>query len=103
MIRISILYPYSKDATFNFDYYCNNHLAMVKSDLGNALKKVQVEKGLVGNTAEEPPHYIAVGHLDFESIESFQASFAPHAAKHMADIANYTNIQPVFQASAIIL
>lgn len=103
MIRISILYPYSKNAIFNFEYYCKNHLAMVQKDLGNALKRIQVEKGLVGNTAEEPPHYVAIGHLDFESIESFQMSFAPHAAKHMADIPNYTNIQPLFQASEIIL
>jgi uncharacterized protein (TIGR02118 family) len=42
-----------------------------------------------------------MGHLYFESVAEFQAAFAPHAAAIMADIPNYTNIQPVIQVSEV--
>jgi len=47
--------------------------------------------------------FIVMGHLTFDSVESFQQSFAPHAEKIMADIANFTNIQPQIQVSEIKL
>jgi len=39
----------------------------------------------------------------FDTVESFQAAFAPHAATIMADIPNYTAIQPVIQISEVKL
>ena len=49
------------------------------------------------------PAFIAMGHLLFDSAEAFQAAFAPHAATIMADIPNYTAIQPVIQISEVKL
>ena len=45
--------------------------------------------------------YVAIGHLTFDSVESFQASFFPHAGEITADISNYTNVQPVVQISEV--
>ena len=45
--------------------------------------------------------FIAIGHLIFDSVDSFQNSFGPHAEKIMADIPNYTNTQPQIQISEI--
>jgi uncharacterized protein (TIGR02118 family) len=42
-----------------------------------------------------------MGHLYFDSAEAFQAAFAPHAQAIMADIPNYTNIQPAIQISEV--
>jgi uncharacterized protein (TIGR02118 family) len=42
-----------------------------------------------------------LGHLLFESLEAFQASFGPHAQAIMADIPNYTNTQPTIQISEV--
>ncbi len=42
-----------------------------------------------------------MGHLYFDSVEEFQTAFTPHAAEIMADIPNYTNIQPVIQISEV--
>jgi hypothetical protein len=44
-----------------------------------------------------------MGHLLFESADSFQAAFAAHAAAIMADIPNYTAIEPVIEASEVKL
>jgi len=49
------------------------------------------------------PAYVAMGHLLFDSAEAFQAAFAPHAATIMADIPNYTAIQPIIQMSEVKL
>jgi uncharacterized protein (TIGR02118 family) len=34
-------------------------------------------------------------------VEAFQKAFAPHAQAIMADIANYTDVQPVVQISDV--
>jgi uncharacterized protein (TIGR02118 family) len=58
-----------------------------------------VELGLAGGSPGAPPLYLAMGHLFFESMESFVASFPPHMAVLTADIPNYTDTTPVLQFS----
>ncbi len=101
MIKVSILYPYSKGKGFDMKYYCEKHMPMVKQKLGSACKSVAVEQGIAGRTPGTPPTYIAMGHMYFESEEAFQAAFAPHAAEFRADVPNFTQIQPTFQISEV--
>ena len=42
-----------------------------------------------------------MGHLYFDSTDTFQTAFAPHAQAIMADIPNYTNTQPTIQISEV--
>jgi uncharacterized protein (TIGR02118 family) len=46
-----------------------------------------------------------VARCDFicTSLEAFQAAREPHAQEIVADIANYTDIQPVLQISEVIV
>ncbi|MBX6420688.1 MAG: EthD family reductase [Sinobacteraceae bacterium] len=101
MIKVSVLYPYRAGAKFDMDYYCKTHMPMVKNKCGAACKGIAVEQGLAGGTPGSPPTYVAMGHLLFDSVEAFQTSFGPHAAEIMADIPNYTPIQPIVQISEI--
>ncbi len=101
MIKVSVLYPGGEGKTFNMDYYCNEHMALVKEKVGDAIKGVAVEAGLGGAEPGSPPVYVAMGHLYFESLDAFQTFFGPHAGEIMADIPNYTNIQPVIQISEV--
>ncbi|MBL0710006.1 MAG: EthD family reductase [Colwellia sp.] len=103
MIKVSVMYPNSSDAKFDIEYYCKTHIPMVVELLGEALKKGTVDSGLAGAAPEEMPAFIAMGHLIFESVESFQQSFGPHADKIMADIPNFTNTKPQIQISEIKL
>jgi len=50
---------------------------------------------------ESPPAFIAMGHLYCDSVAVFQTAFAPHAQAIMADIANYTDIEPTIQISEV--
>lgn len=74
---------------------------MVQKKLGAALKGGAVEQGLRGIEHGSRATYIAMGHLLFDSVEAFQTSFGPHAESIMADMSNYTDIQPTIQISEV--
>lgn len=101
MIKVSVFYPNSMGSHFDIDYYCNSHMPMVQARLGAALKGVEVEQGVGGSELESNPAYTAMGHLLFESVEAYQAAFGPHAAEIIADIPNYTDVEPFIQVSEI--
>jgi uncharacterized protein (TIGR02118 family) len=101
MIKVSVLYPNEEGKKFDMDYYCNSHIPMVQEKLGAALKGGAVEQGLSGPEPGSPATYVAMGHLQFESVEAFQSAFAPHAEEIMADLPNFTDIQPTLQISEV--
>ena len=103
MIKVSVLYPAGDNAKFDIDYYCKRHMPMVQEKVGPALKSMAVEQGVAGATPDAPPAFVAMGHLYFDSAEAFQTAFGPHAPEIMADIPNYTNVQPTIQISEVKL
>jgi len=101
MIKVSLFYPYEEGKKFDMDYYLNSHIPMVQEKLGAALKGGAVEQGLSGGEPGSPATYVAMGHLLFDSVEAFQNSFGPHSEAIMADIPNYTDLQPTIQISEV--
>lgn len=103
MVKVSVLYPNHTETKFDMTYYLNHHIPMVRGLLGSALKGVSVEQGISGEEPGSAAPYIATGHLLFDSVQSFQASFAPHAQEIMLDIPKYTNSEPVLQIGEVKL
>ena len=101
MVKVSVLYPNSETTKFDMDYYLAHHIPLVQKLLGAALRGVCVEQGVSGGQADSSPAYVAMGHLLFDSVEDFQASFGPHAPAIVGDIPNYTNSQPTIQISEV--
>ena len=99
MIKVGVFYPQSKN--FDWDYYLNKHTPMLKKLMGPALKKVEVEKGIAGAAPGTAATYQTVCTLHFDTVEAFQAAFAPHASEIMGDIANYTDAQPIVQIGEV--
>ena len=97
MIKVSVMYANEDGKNFDMDYYCNNHMPMVHEKLGDALLKSEVVEEIGGT----PAAYVAIGHIYFDSVDSFQVAFAPHAGEIMADIPNYTDIEPSIQVSEV--
>ena len=94
MIRLSVFYPTTEGATFDHDYYCNKHVPLAVKAWG--LSGAEIDKGLDGP-------YVAAVHFQFDSLEAMGAAMAtPGTADVMADVANYTTIQPVLQTSEIV-
>lgn len=102
MIKVSVLYPYQENARFDHDYYRDTHLPLVRSLMGEGLRKFTIDKGISGGLPGTQPPYIAMCHLFCESFETFHQSFAPHAEKIYQDIINYTDITPVMQFSEVV-
>lgn len=96
MTRVSVMYPTGEGATFDRDYYLNKHLPMAREALGTALERDELWYGLSAPGAP-PATYQVVYHMYFASLESFGAAFQEHAGALMADIANFTNVQPVVE------
>jgi len=103
VIKVSVLYPNQAGSRFDMAYYLNKHIPMVQQKLGAALKGTSVEQGLGGAQPGSPPAYVAMGHLLFDSVETFQQSFGPHSEAIVGDIPNYTNAQPTIQVSEVKL
>ena len=103
MIKVSVLYPNNEGSKFDMSYYCKSHMPMVQQKLGKSCKSVAVEQGVSGAAAGSRPDFVAMGHLYFDSISAFQTAFGPHMAEIMADIPNYTDIEPTIQISEVML
>ncbi len=101
MIKVSVLYASGEGKTFDMDYYVNKHMPMIGELLGAACKGISVDQGLGGRAPGSPAPFAAFGHMLFDSLADFQASFGPHAAAIRSDVANYTNIEPLLQISEV--
>ncbi len=102
MIKVSVMYPNSKDVKFDADYYQNKHLPMVSKLVGSALKGLELDLGMAGRIPGELAPYVAIAHLKFDDVASFQAAFGPHAETIAADVKNYSNVQGELQISELI-
>ena len=105
MIRVTVLFPKTSDSHFDMDYYLTNHVPMTKAILQSAGFNVeaQVDEGLGSVVPGEPAPYAAIGYLLFEKMEDLQNGLATHGAEIMADIPNFTNVQPQIQIGNIVL
>lgn len=103
MIKFSVMYPARDGARFDHDYYANTHMALVKQRLGEDCLFYTVDRGLTGAAPGSAPSFVAMCHIHFASMARFEASFAPHAAEFAADVANYTDIEPVIVLSEVVV
>jgi uncharacterized protein (TIGR02118 family) len=102
MIRVSAYYPSQPGARFDHGYYAGEHRALVRERLAPfGLREVEMERGVAG-LGGGAPHYVAVGHLDFESLEAFERAWEAHGEEIAADIPRYTDIQPIVEISEFL-
>ena len=95
MIRLSVMYPSTDGASFDHDYYRDQHVPLAMKTFGIE-GTAEVDKGIDGP-------YVAAVHFTFESLEAMGAALSSEGAADVAaDVANYTSITPVVQTSEII-
>ncbi|TMQ19853.1 MAG: EthD family reductase [Candidatus Rokuibacteriota bacterium] len=103
MVRITVLYPNESGKKFDHDYYVNKHMKLVRERLGAfGCVRTEVDRGKAGGAPGSPAPYVALGHVYFDRAEDFQKGMSQHGAEILADIPNYTSIQPQIQISEII-
>ena len=103
MIKVNVMYPYTEGARFDHAYYRDRHMPLVKARLGNACAYYTVEKGLAGRAPGSPPAFVAMCAFICDSVESYEAAIEGHRTEILADIPNYTDIQPLLQYSELVV
>ncbi len=103
MVKVSVLYPNDEGKTFDMNYYCNDHIPMVRQLLGSSCKNASVDQGIAGGTPGSKATYIAIGHLYFDKVDDFISSFTPHSNTIMGDLPNFTDIVPTIQINEVKL
>jgi uncharacterized protein (TIGR02118 family) len=94
MIRLSVMYPATEGATFDHDYYCNQHVPLAVKTWG--LDGAEIDKGVDGP-------YVAAVHFKFDSMDALGAAMGSAGTIDvLGDVANYTSIAPVLQTSEIV-
>jgi uncharacterized protein (TIGR02118 family) len=94
MIRLTVMYPATEGATFDHDYYRNTHVPLAVKTWG--LDGAEIDKGMDGP-------YVAAVHFRFESLEALGAAMGNEGTGAvLADVANYTTIEPVLQTSECV-
>ena len=101
MIKANVLYPNSEGATFDMDYYLTKHMPLVKQRFGALLKGMAVDQGIAGGAPGSKAPYATVASLMFDSVEDLQSAMGAHGAELMADVPNFTNVQPAIQVSEV--
>jgi uncharacterized protein (TIGR02118 family) len=96
MIKVTVMYPAGEGSTFDMEYYKSKHMGEIVS---RVLKpaRIEIDQGVEGQP------YMAMGHLLYDSQEAMQAGMGgPDAGEAMADIPNFTNVQPQIQISQTV-
>ncbi|MEV6039009.1 EthD family reductase [Nonomuraea sp. NPDC052116] len=102
MIQASLLYPNTEGSHFDFEYWQNSHLPWLTKILSPALQHISGVKGLSGGEPGSRPPYVAIGALQFESLDAMQAAYMPHMEAIFDDIKNFTDITPVLMLGEVV-
>ena len=102
MIVISVMYPYTEGARFDWDYYTTSHRKLVEDAFGpTGMASVQMLKG-VSSPGGGPPPYEVIALLTWPDQAAMVATMTgPRVGEVQGDLPNFTDIAPVRQISQV--
>ena len=103
MYILTINYPKSEGASFDFDYFRSKHLPDIGTAFGQfGLGYASVLRGEQSLTGGEPA-YFAMLLLSFATEQGARDAVASDAAKALSeDMANFTSVTPVMQFNTAV-
>jgi len=103
MYCLTVSYPKTENDHFDFDYYENSHLALVKDKFSPLGLQHMVLRTNVGSKPGGDDLFFASVDLVFDSIESMNTALASAGKEINADIVNYTSARAKYAFSALSL
>lgn len=97
MRYVTVTYPNKDGATFDFQYYMEKHIPMATAMFGAA---IEVRKGVASLAGA--PAFLCIAAIPIRSVEEFQAVMAQRGGELLADIPNYTNVEPIVQFDEVV-
>jgi uncharacterized protein (TIGR02118 family) len=101
MVKLTVLFPNQSGARFDEGYYFTAHMEIVRKLVGPVLAGAGVDRGI--DTPDGPAPYRFISYMCFESAEVMQAAMDAHKPALMADVPNYTDIEPILQVSDVVI
>ena len=103
MYILTVTYPKSKGATFDYDYFRQKHLPEVGNAFGQfGLGFASVLKGEESLDGKDPA-YFAITILSFREEQGARDAVASEGAKRLIeDIPNFTDCKPVLQFNTAV-
>ncbi|SHJ03617.1 conserved hypothetical protein [Shimia gijangensis] len=99
-VSLQVIYPVAEGTTFDFDYYGATHMGLVGEHMGSHIQSSVVAKGIAGGP-DVPAGFHAIATLVFADQDALNAAMKA-SAPVMADIPNFTNIQPTVLIGEVI-
>ena len=99
-VSLQVIYPVSDDSHFDHDYYAATHLPLVGEHMGAHIDSTLVTKGLAGGP-DAPAGFHAVATIVFADQDAMNAAMAK-AGPVLADLPNFTNVQPAMLIGEVI-
>lgn len=97
---LTIMYPFEEGATFDADYYRDNHLTLIMDLYGaQAIRRFELRK-----PAEVPganPAFMGSVNIYIENQAAFDAAGAEHTETLVADVPNFSSVFPVVVVTEI--
>ena len=102
MTIVSVLYPRTATSHFDYDYYLQSHIPMVKARWSTmGLEQMSLLRGTAALDGS-PPGFAMIAELQCTSREAVDEALAAHGAEVLGDIPNFTDVQPTIQISEVL-
>jgi uncharacterized protein (TIGR02118 family) len=102
MVVVSVFYPKTDTSHFDFDYYLQKHMPLVRSRFQPmGLIRDMLIRG-TSTLDGGRPDFELIGFLTFDSEEQVKAALAKFGQEILGDIPNYTNVSPIMQMNDLI-
>jgi uncharacterized protein (TIGR02118 family) len=95
---VTVLYPNTPGARFDWNYYLSTHTPKAKAAFGGAFT---ITRGLASLDGMAPT-YLCICTIAIESLERFSSIMAQHGAAIQSDIPNYTDVTPIIQIDEVL-
>lgn len=99
-VSLQVLYPVADNTNFDHDYYTATHIPLVGEKMGSHIESASISKGIAGGP-DVPAGFYVVATMVFASMENLQATLEV-AGPVLADIPNFTNVEPKMLIGEII-
>jgi len=98
---ITVLYPNTDGVRFDFNYYKMKHATLITRLYGKGIARYELRRGIAGPDGGKPP-YVATINFWIGDQAAFDKAQEQHTAELVADVPNFTNVQPTIQIDELV-
>lgn len=100
---MTIVYPAQEGATWNADYYRDNHMPLImRLYTTESISRFEIRKGISGVDGTSPATYAGCVNFYIADQAKFEAAGAQHGQALRDDVKNFSTVMPIALATDIV-